>query len=64
MNSYCNILSITKYNLETGGVSKTDEFSEKLQIAFDTPPHFPKIPCCIFVQFAQKALFKGPKSAT
>ena len=32
-----------KMRLGTDGVSKTDEFSEKFQTAFDPPPHFRKI---------------------
>ena len=36
--------AITWLLLGTGGVSKTDEFSEKFQTAFDPPsPHFRKI---------------------
>ena len=46
----------------TGGVSKSVEFLEKLQTAFD-PPIFGKSSCKSFIQFrAQKNLFKGPKS--
>ena len=30
-------------NLGTNGHTKTDEFSEKFQMAFDPPPHFRKI---------------------
>ena len=29
--------------LGTDGPTKTDEFSEKFQVAFDPPPHFWKI---------------------
>ena len=47
-------------------VTQTDEFSEKIQMALDTPlPHFWEIKLHFFVKFhAQKALFKSPKSAT
>ena len=48
----------------TGGVSKSVEFLEKLQTAFD-PPIFGTSSCKSFIQFrAQKNLFKGPKSTT
>ena len=30
-------------NLGKGGISKSDEFLEKFQTAFDPPPHFRKI---------------------
>ena len=40
----------------TGGVSKTDEFFEKLQTAFDPPSIFGKSSCKSFIQFrAQKS---------
>ena len=49
--------------LGTGGATKTDEFLEKLQTAFDTPPQF-MLQFFLFKFHVQKALFKGPKSGT
>ena len=51
--------------LGTGQATKTDEFSEKIQTAFDTPPpHFRKTMLHFFGSRPQIALYKGPKSAT
>ena len=44
--------------------TKTDEFSEKFQTAFDPPSHFWKIILHFFLKKALlQALFKDPKSA-
>ena len=44
--------------------SKTDEFSEKFQTAFDPPPSFSENYTADFFQKALfKALYKGPKFA-
>ena len=43
--------------------TKTDEFSEKVQRASDPHPLFSENRFVIFQFHAQKALFKGPKSA-
>ena len=54
-------------NLATNGVIKTDECLEKFQTAVDPPLifGFSENHVANFYQFhAQKALFKGPKSAT
>ena len=51
--------------LGTGDNTKADEFSEKFQTAFDpTPLIFGKSCYNFFRRVDQKALFKGPKSAT
>ena len=48
-----------------GQGTKMDQFSEKLQTAFDPPPHFEKIMLQIHFKFhAQKALLKSRESAT
>ena len=53
--------------LGTGDGTKTDEFSEKFQMAFVPPfaptPHFRKIILQSFRKALFKALYKGPKSA-
>ena len=41
-------------SLGTGGVSKTDDFSEKFQKAFDPPPQFRKIILQIIFNFMLK----------
>ena len=42
----------------TGEATKTDEFSEKFQMAFDpTPPHFQKIRLQLFSENARKKPF-------
>ena len=58
--------SVTVPNLGMPDNSKTDGFSEKFQTAFDPPSLiFGKSGCKFVYQVhAQKALFKGPKSAT
>ena len=57
LSSFQNISDM----LGTGDATKTDEFSEKFQMAFDPPPHFRKI---MLQSFSGKAQFQGPKSAT
>ena len=50
--------------LGTSGQTKADEFSEEFQTAFDPPLSFSENQVEIVFKFhAQKALFKGPKSA-
>ena len=50
-------MHIMSHNLGNVNHNKTDEFSEKFQMAFDHIANF-------FLQFyAPQALFKGPKSA-
>ena len=41
-------IDIRNFALGTGGVSKTDEFSEKFQKALDPPPSFSKNHVAIF----------------
>ena len=49
-------------HLGTGGGTKTDEFSEKYQTAFDLPPSFSEIYIAFFLRKSLfKALYKGPK---
>ena len=52
--------------LGTDAVTKTDEFSEKFETAIDPPnPSFSVNLVANFYQFhAQKALLKGPQSAS
>ena len=48
-----------------GQTTKTDEFSDKFQTAFEPPLIFRKIILQNFVRKRlKKALYKGPKSAT
>ena len=50
-------------SLGTVGGTKTNEFSEKLQTAFDPPPPHPHPQLQIFHKSQFKALYKGPQSA-
>ena len=62
-----SILPITLQHAHkgTGDGTKTNEFSEKFQTAFDpNPPQFRKIMLQFFPENVRKNLFKGPKSAT
>ena len=47
-----------------GQATKTDKFSEKFQTAFDPPSFQENYVANIFKQRPNKALYKGPKSAT
>ena len=60
-----SIESNTSHNKGTGGASKRDEFSEKFQTALTPPPpSFLENHVANFSEsHAQKALFKGTKSA-
>ena len=49
-------IDIRNFALGTGGVSKTDEFSEKFQTTFDPPPHFRKI----MLQLCSNFMLKKP----
>ena len=52
-------IDIRNFALGTGGVSKTDEFSEKFQTTFAPPPSFSKNHVAtLFKLHAQKALLK------
>ena len=58
---------VKKTHLGKGKASKTDEFSEKFQTAFDPlPPSFSENYVEIFFSeiSEEKRLYKGPKSAT
>ena len=55
---------IVDHHLGTGHATKSDEFLEKIQTAFDPPPLiFGKIYCIFFGKRPVKALYEGPKSA-
>ena len=50
--------------LGKGGATKSDEFSEKFQTAFDSPSLiFGKLYCNFFRTMSEKSPCKGPKSA-
>ena len=54
----------TRDTLGKVGATKSDEFSEKFQMAFEPPPHFRMIILQFFLgKRPQKALYKDPKSA-
>ena len=58
-------LTIFKIELGTGHVTKSDEFLEKFQTAFDPPPRFRKLYCNSFLgKRPKKAFYTGPKSAS
>ena len=50
--------------LGTGQATIADEISEKFQTAFDPSLIFEKLCCNFFQETSEKALYKGPKSAT
>jgi len=69
--NFVYFITVAKYYfplplLGTGDATKTDEFSVKFETAFaPDPPHFQKIILQFFSEnHAQKALFKGAKSAS
>ena len=47
--------------LGKGNHTKMDEFLEKFQTAFDSPPHFCKINCRLFLEFMTEVLFTFAK---
>ena len=61
----CNSHQPESHQLGTPVCTNIDEFLEKFQTAFEPPPSFSENHVANLYQFhAQKALFKGPKSAT
>ena len=57
--SFCASLTESIFNLGTGHVSKSDEFSEQFQTAFDPPLIFGKLHCKVF-KVATKPWSKSP----
>ena len=47
---------ICKTRLGTGHATKTDEFSEKVQTAFDPPHHFQKIILQFFSEIHERSI--------